>query len=518
MENTSRTVFFTLFLGSLTIYILTLAPTITWQNSGVDSGDFATAVAVNGVPHPPGYPTYLLLGELFELIPAGDVAYRLNLLSATCAAMAAALAGLIIIQTLLPASAMPAQTGEALPYSRHLIWLCAVAAALTLAFSNIYWSQAIIAEVYALNVLFAAVLLFGALKLQPANEKWLLPLLAWLLGVSLGNHLSILLFLPAVVLNLKVRWRRRQLSAAGAAFCSGLMVYLIIPWRASSLPPLNWGMATTWPNFVWLVSAQAYRQFLFDVPQGFVPARIGVELRLVGRAFLWWGVPVGLLGLYRLGLFNRRLAAGSLISFLLISIYAIGYNTGDSYVYLLPALLLFVLWIGWGLYDIGTALQQTLASKFGWGSYIGGVILCLPLFSLLLNFSNQDLSRDYEACHYARQSLQSASPESIILTDDDPHTFALWYGRYGLALRPDVAVVSGNLLAYDWYRQSLRQTHPDLRLENGDGQPLTTLPVFIAQNLPHSPIYSTATTPPELTGYRWVSRQNLYQVKEQSSE
>ena len=65
----------------LIIYIYTLAPTITWRNDGADNGDFATAVAVEGVPHPPGYPTYLILGEAFKLLPFGDIAYRLNLLA-----------------------------------------------------------------------------------------------------------------------------------------------------------------------------------------------------------------------------------------------------------------------------------------------------------------------------------------------------------------------------------------------------------------------------------------------------
>jgi hypothetical protein len=67
---------------------------------------------------------------------------------------------------------------------------------LALAFSSVFWSQAVIAEVYALNALFAALLLYGVLRLQPANEQWLVPGLSGLLGLSLGNHPSILLLLP----------------------------------------------------------------------------------------------------------------------------------------------------------------------------------------------------------------------------------------------------------------------------------------------------------------------------------
>ncbi len=78
-----------LCLLTFAVYWLSLAPTITWQHDGADSGDLATAVAVGGVPHPSGYPTYLAMAELFRSLPlGGDVAYRLNLMSAVCAAAA----------------------------------------------------------------------------------------------------------------------------------------------------------------------------------------------------------------------------------------------------------------------------------------------------------------------------------------------------------------------------------------------------------------------------------------------
>ncbi len=77
--------------ASLALYLLTLAPTITWANAGTDGGDLITAAATLGVPHPPGYPLYITLGHLFAQLPIGDVAFRLNLFSAVCMALAAAL-------------------------------------------------------------------------------------------------------------------------------------------------------------------------------------------------------------------------------------------------------------------------------------------------------------------------------------------------------------------------------------------------------------------------------------------
>jgi hypothetical protein len=77
-------------LCALLVYVLTLAPDLTWANFGTDGGELITAAVTLGVPHPPGYPTYVLLGKLISLIPMGTVAYRFNLFSAVCVSLARA--------------------------------------------------------------------------------------------------------------------------------------------------------------------------------------------------------------------------------------------------------------------------------------------------------------------------------------------------------------------------------------------------------------------------------------------
>lgn len=513
LNHKPRTFFFFIvgFLP-LVVYVHTLAPTITWRNDGVDSGDLATAIAVGGVPHPPGYPTYLILGEAFKLVPVGDIAYRLNLLSATCAALTVAVVGLVIHQTLSKAIGPRLQGQEGIHRAQRLIWLCAASASLVLAFSGPFWSQAVITEVYTLNVLFVAILLYGALRVQPVNERWLGPGLFGSLGLSLGNHPSVILVLPMLIWLLKGRWHRQMTVAAFLAFCIGLSVYLVIPIRAATAAPVNWGMAKTWSNFLWLVSATPYRQFLFAIPWGFVPSRILAEIRFLAGAFMWWGLPIGLLGLRKLLHLNRALVHGSLVTFILFSIYSIGYNTADSYVYLLPALLIFSVWIGWGLYDLGNALQTWFAPGARRSYLVGWSIILLPLVSLWSNFSDQNISRDYQAYAYAHQSLHTVAPGAVIITDDDPRTFALWYGRYGLALRPDVAIVNSNLLAYTWYRYTLQQTHANLVLSNQVDQPVTTLSAFIELNVSNSSIYLATLKTPTLRGIRLEPSGHLQRV------
>ncbi len=440
------------------IYLLTLAPSITWRNGGADSGDLAAVVAVGGVPHPPGYPTYLLLAELFKPLPWGDVAYRLNLFSASSTALAVAVNGLFIYQTLRATAPKSPETNADLAPT----WATAATAALTLAFSRLLWSQAVIAEVYALHTLLTALLLLFAFQLTPANQGWLGPGVVGLLGLSLGNHPTIILLMPLLLAALsRLRWNGWLFVTCVFTFLLGLSVYAVIPYRAAQMPPVNWGMADNWSGFTWLVTAQPYRQFLFSLPWEFIPARLGALTYLLAQTFLGWGISAGLIGWFRLVRHYRPLGYSSLISFLLIGAFALGYNTTDSYLYLLPAMVIFSLWVGWGLDGLVSALPIRFQRQW---FLIGLSMWLLPGLSLWLNFSGQDLSQDYEALAYVQQRLDLAAPGTVIVTENDPDTFALWYGRYGLGLRPDVAIVNKNLWPYAWYQQSLYQTHPHLPL------------------------------------------------------
>jgi len=108
---------------------------------------------------------------------------------------------------------------------KGLIWLCAASASLTLAFSGIFWSQVVIAEVYALNALFVAGLLYGAWQVGPSNQSWLVPALFSLVGLSLANHFSILLVVPRLIWTLRAERRWPLVVTTFLAFWVGLSIY-----------------------------------------------------------------------------------------------------------------------------------------------------------------------------------------------------------------------------------------------------------------------------------------------------
>ena len=69
-----------LFALSFALYAATMSRGITWLNTGHDGGDFVSAARSFGVPHPTGYPTYVLLLRVFgDVVAVGSHAFRANL-------------------------------------------------------------------------------------------------------------------------------------------------------------------------------------------------------------------------------------------------------------------------------------------------------------------------------------------------------------------------------------------------------------------------------------------------------
>jgi hypothetical protein len=99
------------------VYVLTLAPTVTAE----DSGELITAACTLGVAHPPGYPLWCLLGKAFTFCRIAGPAWRLNLMSAVFAALTVSLA--YAVGRLLSLGRGASFGGAlCLAFSRHFLW------------------------------------------------------------------------------------------------------------------------------------------------------------------------------------------------------------------------------------------------------------------------------------------------------------------------------------------------------------------------------------------------------------
>lgn len=469
----------------LAVYLSTLAPSITWRNGGADSGELAAAVATLGIAHPPGYPAYTLLGWAWANLPlGGDVAYRLNLLSAVGAALASGLSVMIVI-TLT---------------ARFPDWARAaggVTGGLLLGLAPLTWSQATITEVYAPGL--ALLSLFTWLVLSRKSEP--MPLTWGLIGFTAGFSLGVLpqlaLAFPgglAVLLlgSLPTYKQKQALLRPGlfsllVGFGVGLGVFSYLPLRALTHPPANWGAPDTWARFWALVTAAQYHHLaswpttvewgprLFqNINQSAQQlSLIGLVLALAGIRALWLTHRSGLI--YLLGLTS------------LTWLFSASYPVEGSVVYLLPALLGLALCAGTGGAWLIAALYRRVG-RAGAGLLAIALLLAIGWRTAIL-YPRLNISDDQQAATFGLGTLAGLPPNAIIVSNRDETTFSLWY-RQAAGDRPDVVVIDNRLLFYDWYQHNLAQRYPDLAAEQLAPGRVTSnhRPVYLLDALPGAEI------------------------------
>lgn len=175
------------FLFTFLLYLFTLTPSL----SAGDNGELTTAAYFLGVGHAPGYPFYTLMSKLFTYIPFGNIAWRTNLFSGTCGAIAMIFFYLIMVKVL-------GQNRIERGFS-PVVHIPALLASVAFAISDNMWAQATMAEVYSLNILQIASMLlilvywFEAVWQHADDDvpyygnKYLMAF-GFLYGVALANH------------------------------------------------------------------------------------------------------------------------------------------------------------------------------------------------------------------------------------------------------------------------------------------------------------------------------------------
>lgn len=422
----------------LIVYGLTMAPTLSWSHHGADGGDLVRAVAEGSIPHPPGFPTYLVLGEIFIRLPLRNPAWRLNLMSAVAAAAAVGI-------TIAAVQRLPGRVSR----------FSALSAGLSLGLAPLFWSQALITEVYAPAALFASTAILLSLR---EAAPWMRGAV-W--GLGIGAHPTLVFLAPLVLHGALARGRggARVRSAVwvGVAALAGWGAMVGPVLLARNGAPSPWADVDTLGGWWALVSGQLYRSYVFGLPLVAWPRRLAGWAGILVRQFTPVGVLLAGAGWLALWREARRLAVSSLVAFGCFSIYALGHDTTDSLVYLVPALPLAALWVGLGL-DRAVEWLWGRLEDAGWigpARWSPVVVLLIPLVQAVAFWDGMDLSGDWTAMAWVERTLEEAPPRAVLLTDSDAHTFTLWYAQEVLERRPDIVVIDRDLWYQDVYRQQI---------------------------------------------------------------
>jgi len=467
-------------LLAMAVYAFTLAPGIP----AGDSGELIAVAASGGVAHAPGYPLYTLLAHAWiALVPVGSIAWRMNLLSAVCAAIAV----FVLVRTVMRLTA-----------SR---WAAAVAGAL-LAFSPPLWKNALVAEVFALHALLGAALLAALASALagsvPAGTTMLdgasarprrRPLLAiaLLTGLVASHHHSLaLLALPVAAVT--VMWYRRSAAASrrrgprpsrgvpdsplpwiaiAAAVALGLAPLAYLPLAAAADPPLSWGDVRGPRDLLRLLARADYGSFRLD------PAALGHRggvnhavhyLASLPASFGWPGLALlvpGVIALVRLPLLGLAVAGFAILQCLFFSrihfpLEPPVFRGVVERFHLLPHLVLaLVAGLGSGI---------VLARRAGRTRRLAGAALLLAalLPPLLTHGARVSQRGNRFVERLAADVLAGVPTGGVLFVRGDVLHNAIAALQHAEGARPDVSLVDQELMTYDWYVRSLRRRDPTL--------------------------------------------------------
>ncbi len=482
-----RVVYVPAWLPPVFVGVLALAVYLRTMSAHVgqaDTFEFQVTAYSLGIAHPTGYPLYVLLGHLFAwVIPVGSVAWRVNLTAVLPAA--AAVGGIVGLSRWQGAGFTGALLGG-----------------LTLAFSLTFWRAATAAEVYALNALLV-VLVLGSLYALSAGRRdvRVVYLLAAAVGLGLAHHLTIILLVPAIALALlatRPRLAWFQWLAAAGLCAAGAAIVLYIPLRWPAIT----GQGMTPADFVAYITGQQYAgalqwSLLLD------PARWSIIARIVLAQLGPIGVTLAGLGLVVTAL--RRPLWGvvtGLVAALYLT-YGLAYNVPDVDVFILPAVVVAVVWMASGLAFLADGLPGWLSRmlpRLSSGRYSLSVLVVLvmsllPLAMVAVNWAEVDRSAGDGGESWARQVISAAAGNAVILADGEKIASLEYVHRVeGLAPGQEMVV----RFQEAGYRESLSEAL-------GAGRP-----VYLARYLPDlqsefylssaGPVITVRNQPPETPG------------------
>lgn len=490
-------------LSALALYIRTLAPSLLWG----DSAEFQTLSYTLGMTHPSGYMTQIMLGKLFTYIPVGNIAYRVNLMSAVFGALAVAQVYLIV---------------------RILggLSIAGISASMMLALSELFWRRALVAESYAIAAsMVATIWLLFLFWRRTQNWRYLF-LAGFAGGLSMGIHSIVLMTAVSVVIIMAITTRKRADwigAAAGALLGIGLtfsfFLYLDHRDPPSSIynavyrPSLSaigltiHDFDTPLERFSAIFPAEHFWAYYFTAS----PEEVARRLAEYVSFYPVWAVILILIGIFALFKQDWRDGLYPLISFLIIWGFALTVSFSVYQEFYTPAAIFVYIWFGLGASIILELLEQ-IFQKERTGTRVLQIAVSILLIALPLWQFRRDLNlaitngyptfvrRDHiypifapdKAIHDAMKIISRIEDDAIVFTDWDKlysyiYTAHIEEGRTGIA-----------------FHEATITDHPSLAH--------TTL-AYIDANIDVRPIYFTVFMP-ELTDRYRVQQINttLYRI------
>lgn len=482
-------------IAALALYVRTLAPSLLWG----DSAEFQTLSYTLGMTHPSGYMTQIMFGKLFTYIPVGNIAYRVNLLSAFFGALAVAETYLLV--RLLGG-----------------LKIAALSASILLALTEGFWWRALLAESYAPAAGMLATIWLLVLLWRNTGKWGYLFLAGMAGGLSLGIHSTVVMtaFSVFVFMILTVRKREEWLAAAGGALLGAAITFGFFLFLDYNDPPSSIYNTVYRTN----LSAFGLQSYEFDTPLkrffAIFPANhfwsyyftasveeIVRRLREYISYFPWWATVLVIAG--AVILLRERTPEGvyPLLAFLLIWGFAITVSFSVYREFYVPVTVITSVWFGVGASKFLILTEQLLDQNLSLTRTLQYALMVL-LVALPIWHARRDLApairngyplfvrRDHVYPVFAPDKAINDARKVINRVEENAIVFAPWDKLYSYVYTAQIEERQMGITFHEAW-SSEKQELADSTI------------AYIDQNLDTRPIYFTIKMP-ELT--------DLYRVEE----
>ena len=444
------------FLIPFGVYLYTLCPTISTY---ADAGEYPTFAYISGFGHPPGYPLFILILKLFQLLPFGNVAYKANLASAFLASIA-----LVVFYLLL----------KNLTKNSIISFI----SAMILAFSKIFWKNALVSEVFSLSALFTISIFFlFYLWFQSKNKKFFY----WFWVVSafgVAHHQAVILIglLPLFVWFLLAKmWQELKIKdyfLALPLLALGYLPYIYVFIVAHKIPLMNWENPQSLSGLFRLITRASYGSFsLTSLARevNFLGQSLGL-IKLWASSFSILGLLLTLIGLFKTARKEKPLFCHTLFILLVVG-FGLSFYSGmpfeDPYQiqylerFQIITSIFLVIMMAFGLLLILDLLKKSLLKRIALF-----IFLMIPMIVFISNYKKVNQRNNFFGEYLGQDVLKDIPQNSILVFGNDALINALLYQRYVLGKRQDIAFIIDSFLVSRplWWQEETKKYYPEVIL------------------------------------------------------
>jgi tetratricopeptide (TPR) repeat protein len=416
-------------------YIICSSPGYGWR----DGPELAVTVTYLDIAHSSGFPTYNLLAKILTWLPFGALAFRATIFTALAGGLTIFLLGLLLKQLHDLRDTSPC-------------YLFLLAPLIFFALHQAFFIASTEVEVYSLNTAMILALLLCALRWRQGHGVVWLYIGGFLYGLSCGNHASLALYLPVLLLltfwtwpdnelRPKSRDHLTRLTLLSIIFLVGLSVYVFLLVRSQTdRLPVDFGRTNTWARFWSHISdakdKETHFKGLLNYQELFYFLKI--HFQNLSSPLFWLGFPFAIWGLRYLWKTYQILSVALVVLIGINSFFFYYWIDGTSA--FLPTLVCFFILLGLGLGEFGRVLSNHKVARQVAFAVLALVLVVSCLITIPKRYRESDSQSGFLATEIFWPDLANLPPDAM--TIQHSQWFSLLALQHLYVTRPDVVLVS----------------------------------------------------------------------------